>query len=90
MGRSRSLSFLTRTTTGTLFHQPPLIQHFLNDEEGVMEPGMVFTIEPILTQGSQEYVTAPDGWTILTKDGGRAAQFEHTLLITETGHQVLT
>ncbi len=55
-----------------------------------MEQGMVFTIEPIFTQGTQDYSTAADGWTVLTKDGGRTAQFEHTLLITETGVEVLT
>jgi methionyl aminopeptidase len=78
------------TPPGRIFHQSPLIQHFLNDDEGVMEQGMVFTIEPIFTQGTQEYSTALDGWTVLTKDGGRTAQFEHTLLITETGVEVLT
>ena len=86
---------------GETFHQAPLIQHFKNDDPGIMQVGMVFTIgacivldlnilEPILTQGESDYITAPDGWTILSKDGGRSAQFEHTILITDNGHLVLT
>jgi methionyl aminopeptidase len=54
------------------------------------EPGMVFTIEPMLTLGTHEWVMWDDGWTVLTKDGSRTAQFEHTLLVTETGTEILT
>jgi methionyl aminopeptidase len=83
---------------GETFHQAPLIEHFANDNDNIMLPGMVFTIgkkfclikEPILTQGTSEFIKAPDDWTIFTKDDGRAAQFEHTILITENGPYVLT
>nr|CAD1819141.1 unnamed protein product [Ananas comosus var. bracteatus] len=61
-----------------------------NDKSGRMVEGQTFTIEPILTMGSIECVTWDDGWTTVTADGGRAAQFEHTILITRTGAEVLT
>lgn len=51
---------------------------------------MTFTIEPIFTEGSATTVTASDGWTVRTLDGGRAAQFEHVVLITDDGHEILT
>ena len=53
-------------------------------------PGMVFTIEPMLTEGTANCKEWEDNWTVVTKDGGRAAQFEHTVLITETGVEILT
>ena len=55
-----------------------------------MAPGMTFTIEPILNQGSARYTTWKDHWTAVTQDGGRSAQFEHTLLVTDTGIEILT
>ena len=55
-----------------------------------MEPGMVFTIEPMITMGSMQPVIWPDGWTAVTSDGSRTAQFEHTVLVTDTGVDVLT
>ena len=51
---------------------------------------MTFTIEPIVAQGSEEVVILEDGWTAVMLDNGRAAQFEHTILITDIGHEVLT
>nr|CAD1819216.1 unnamed protein product [Ananas comosus var. bracteatus] len=75
---------------GTVFHSEPLILHHRNDKSGRMVEGQTFTIEPILTMGSIECVTWEDGWTTVTADGGRAAQFEHTILITRTGAEVLT
>ncbi|KAG6466532.1 methionine aminopeptidase 1B, chloroplastic-like isoform X2 [Zingiber officinale] len=75
---------------GTVFHSVPLILHHRNDESGCMVEGETFTIEPILTMGSTENVTWDDGWTTVTADGSRAAQFEHTILITRTGAEVLT
>ena len=51
---------------------------------------MTFTIEPMINEGSHHCVTWPDGWTAVTKDGKRSAQFEHTLLVHETGVEVLT
>ncbi|KAG2259830.1 hypothetical protein Bca52824_079124 [Brassica carinata] len=70
---------------GPVFHSEPLIYHYRNDEPGHMVEGQTFTIEPILTIGTTECVTWPDNWTTLTADGGVAAQFEHTILITRTG-----
>jgi methionyl aminopeptidase len=64
------------------FANPKLLGIFstlANDEEGIMEPGMAFTIEPILCQGSAVGIQWPDKWTITTADGGRSAQFEHTV-----------
>ena len=76
---------------GPLFHMQPMVYHFRNQIEDIMQPGMVFTIEPIITEGSAE--AAPiwdDGWTVATKDGSWAVQFEHTVLITENGYEILT
>ena len=55
-----------------------------------MKPGHVFTIEPMINAGVQKDITWPDNWTAVTADGQRSAQFEHTLLITENGCEVLT
>ncbi|CAO3673601.1 unnamed protein product [Rhizopus microsporus] len=75
---------------GKEFHCYPLILHHVNEEEGLMTPGTIFTIEPMLCQGSASGIMWPDQWTISTIDGGRSAQFEHTILITEDGVEVLT
>jgi methionyl aminopeptidase len=80
---------------GHIFHMRPLIHHVINvdsfDEKGEMEPGMVFTIEPILMESeSNEVDKWPDLWTVSTSDGTWAAQFEHTILITENGSEILT
>ncbi|KAF8520762.1 methionyl aminopeptidase [Hysterangium stoloniferum] len=76
---------------GRVFHRPPWILHFKNDEPGKMLPGHVFTIEPALVQGDKARGWMfPDGWTIATESGARSAQAEHTVLITETGVEVLT
>ncbi|CAI0459004.1 unnamed protein product [Linum tenue] len=63
---------------------------FGNDKGGTMVEGQTFTIEPIFTIGSTDCITWPDNWTTLTADGGPAAQFEHTILITRTGAEILT
>jgi methionyl aminopeptidase len=68
----------------------PLIYHHRNQEPGIMLPGMTFTIEPVLCQKSSKGRYWPDGWTIVTADGGRSAQFEHTILITKDGVDILT
>ncbi|QPL06374.1 MULTISPECIES: type I methionyl aminopeptidase [Actinomyces] len=77
---------------GEAFHSGLIIPHYdaapLHAE--VMEVGMVFTIEPMLTLGSQDWEQWDDGWTVVTRDRSRTAQFEHTLVVTETGAQVLT
>lgn len=84
---------------GRFFHEPPLIPHHVIQSTqdplfGIaqmeMQPGMTFTIEPIFCQGSEEMVMWKDGWTAVTKDGGRTAQFEHTVAVTEEGVEVLT
>jgi methionyl aminopeptidase len=56
----------------------------------VIEAGMVFTIEPMLTLGTVEWDMWADDWTVVTRDRKRTAQFEHTLLVTETGAEILT
>jgi methionyl aminopeptidase len=55
-----------------------------------MKEGMTFTVEPMITVGSEEHVVWPDGWTAVTADKKRAAQFEHTLLVTSDGAEILT
>lgn len=75
---------------GEFFHGVPQVFHCRNSDNRKMEAGTTFTIEPVLTEGSAEWITWPDGWTVATKDGGHAAQFEHTLLVTEEGCEVLT
>lgn len=76
---------------GTSFHSGLIIPHY--DEPAyrdLIEPGMVFTVEPMLTLGSQDWEMWNDDWTVTTKDKSYTAQFEHTLLITETGAEILT
>ena len=75
----------------TTFHSGLVIPHY--DEPAyhtVIRPGMTFTIEPMITLGSGEWYMWDDGWTVLTADGGKCAQFEHTLVVTENGAEVLT
>jgi methionyl aminopeptidase len=55
-----------------------------------MEPGMTFTIEPMITEGTWEDALWTDGWTAVTADGKRSAQFEHTLAVTDDGAEILT
>ena len=76
---------------GTTFHSGLVVPHFDDpDTDVVMEPGMTFTIEPMLTLGTISYDIWPDGWTAVTRDRRRTAQFEHTVLVTESGHEILT
>ncbi|XP_076763606.1 methionine aminopeptidase 1D, mitochondrial [Xylocopa sonorina] len=75
---------------GTYFHGPPDIFHVANDLPGKMQAGMTFTIEPILSQGGEEIKILEDGWTAVTVDHARTAQCEHTILITDTGCDILT
>ncbi|KAH8402544.1 hypothetical protein KR222_008597, partial [Zaprionus bogoriensis] len=75
---------------GSYFHGPPEIYHYDNDIPGVMAPGMTFTIEPILSLGGGEIGILEDGWTALSLDDSRSAQFEHTILITDAGAEILT
>ncbi|KAL9608386.1 MAG: hypothetical protein Q9167_006783 [Letrouitia subvulpina] len=75
----------------TLFHGAPNIPHYAkNKAVGVAKAGMCFTIEPMISAGSWRDKTWPDNWTSVTTDGSRTAQFEHTLLVTDEGVEVLT
>jgi len=76
---------------GTTFHSGLIVPHFDDPDVDVeMEPGMTFTIEPMLTLGTIAYDMWPDGWTAVTKDRKRTAQFEHTVMVTSNGHEILT
>ncbi|MBK8014901.1 MAG: type I methionyl aminopeptidase [Deltaproteobacteria bacterium] len=76
---------------GRRFHEEPQIPHYPGKENRRLLPGMIFTIEPMINLGSHETKLDPvDGWTVRTADGSLSAQFEHTILVTETGHDVLT
>ncbi len=77
---------------GTEFHTPPSVPHFYDpDADQPMVAGSTFTVEPMINAGGWEVGTIwPDGWTAPTRDGSRSAQYEHTLLVTATGVEVLT
>lgn len=76
---------------GREMHQEPEVLHFGKPGTGLrLREGMVFTIEPMLNQGSARVKHAEDGWTVLTSDGKLSAQFEHTVAVTRTGFRVLT
>ncbi|MFG1695941.1 type I methionyl aminopeptidase [Nonomuraea sp. NPDC049309] len=76
---------------GTTFHSGLMVPHYDDPSLKVeMVPGMTFTIEPMLTLGTIEYEIWPDKWTAVTKDRKRTAQFEHTIVVTETGSEILT
>lgn len=75
----------------TSFHSGLIVPHYDSDRATqVIKPGMTFTIEPMLTLGSYDYDIWPDGWTVVTKDRKRTAQFEHTLVVTADGAEILT
>ena len=76
---------------GQKFHEDPQVLHY--GRPGTLEklvPGMVFTIEPMINAGRREIRETGDGWTIVTKDRSLSAQWEHTILVTDTGYEVLT
>jgi methionyl aminopeptidase len=76
---------------GTTFHSGLVIPHY--DEPAystIIEAGMTFTIEPMLTLGTIDYEVWDDGWTVVTADRKRTAQYEHTILVTEAGAEILT
>ncbi|HEY1486867.1 MAG TPA: type I methionyl aminopeptidase, partial [Micromonosporaceae bacterium] len=76
---------------GATFHSGLFIPHYDNPNiTTVMEPGMTFTIEPMITLGTYTFDLWDDGWTVVTKDRRWTAQFEHTILITEDGAEILT
>ena len=76
---------------GEQFHTDLQILHYYDERASdIMRPGMTSTIEPMITMGSVQPVIWADGWTAATSDGSRTAQFEHTVLVTDTGVEVLT
>lgn len=76
---------------GVDFHEPPQIPHFRNKLKIPLAPGMTFTIEPMINAGvSEGYIDPNDKWTARTRDGKPSGQWEHTLLITDTGYEILT
>jgi methionyl aminopeptidase len=75
---------------GTEFHCAPFVKHFRNHDYLRLQKGMVFTIEPMLTAGSADCFEWDDQWTVATSDGSLAAQFEHTVYITDDGVEILT
>jgi methionyl aminopeptidase len=76
---------------GTTFQSGLVVPHYDDPRvEVIMQPGMAFTIEPMLTLGAIDYEIWPDGWTVVTRDRQRSAQFEHTVLVTDSGVEILT
>ncbi len=78
--------------TGLKFQEEPFVYHYGNRGEGmILVPGMVITIEPMINAGSHKvFVDADDDWTILTEDGSLSAQWEHTILVTEDGIEIIS
>jgi methionyl aminopeptidase len=77
---------------GTAFHSGLVVPHYdaAPNYATVIEPGMTFTVEPMLTLGTHQWEMWDDGWTVITRDRRRSAQFEHTVLVTDTGAEILT
>ncbi len=76
---------------GTVYHEEPQVLHYGKSGTGIkLEEGMCFTIEPMINQGSKFCKTLKDGWTVETKDGRNSAQWEHTIVVTENGSEILT
>jgi len=77
---------------GKTFHAEPQVLHYYHPaaEETVLEPGMFFTIEPMINTGTYETKVLQDGWTAVTRDKGLSAQFEHSLAVTENGYEIFT
>lgn len=76
---------------GKIFHEPPNVLHYGKPGTGeVLKPGMIFTIEPMINAGKKEVKLLPDNWTVVTKDHSLSAQWEHTILVTDDGYEVLT
>ena len=76
---------------GRQFHEEPQVLHYGKPDTGlVLEPGLIFTIEPMINAGKRQVKLMPDNWTVVTKDHSLSAQWEHTVLVTEDGFEVLT
>lgn len=76
---------------GLEFHEDPHVNHFRSDDKGmILVPGMTLTVEPMINEKSYKADFLDDGWTVMTTDGGLSAQWEHTILVTETGYELIT
>ncbi len=76
---------------GREFHEDPQVLHYGQKDTGlIIEEGMIFTIEPMINMGKRHVKLLPDEWTVVTKDRSLSAQWEHTILVTADGHEVLT
>ncbi|KAG1385508.1 hypothetical protein G6F60_014819 [Rhizopus arrhizus] len=76
---------------GKGYHDEPQVVHYGRPGQGlVLQPGMTFTIEPMINEGTRYNKVLPDGWTVVTKDRKLSAQWEHMVVVTETGYEVLT
>jgi methionyl aminopeptidase len=76
---------------GKKFHEEPQILHYGRPGTGLeIQPGMIFTIEPMINQGKRHLRILADGWTVVTKDRSLSAQWEHTVLVTDTGYEIMT
>ena len=76
---------------GRQFHEEPQVLHYGNAGTGVeLVPGMTFTIEPMINAGRKDVKLLKDNWTVVTSDHSLSAQWEHTILVTESGHEILT
>jgi methionyl aminopeptidase len=76
---------------GREFHEEPQVLHYSAPGTSVtLKPGMTFTIEPMINAGKRQIKLLPDGWTVVTKDHSLSAQWEHTLLVTDDGYEILT
>lgn len=76
---------------GKIFHESPNVLHYGTEGSGEeLKPGMIFTIEPMINAGKRFVKLLPDQWTVVTKDHSLSAQWEHTILVTETGYDILT
>jgi methionyl aminopeptidase len=76
---------------GLGFHEDPQVLHYGERSTGIaLEPGMTITVEPMVNAGKRHVKLLNDGWTVVTKDHSLSAQWEHTVLVTDTGHEVLT
>lgn len=76
---------------GKVFHEDPQVMHYGRPGTGMeLKAGMIFTIEPMINAGKRDIRTMPDQWTVKTRDRSLSAQWEHTVLVTETGYEVLT
>jgi methionyl aminopeptidase len=76
---------------GRIYHDDPQVLHYGRAGEGLrLEKGMTFTVEPMVNAGKRHTRSLPDGWTVVTKDHSLSAQWEHTVVVTDDGFEILT